>query len=88
MKYIKTQTGSGVEEIFLFPDVVSHDCMAEVIRHIRDQTYGNWKRVPRDPVSAGLVDANGKCYGMSESLGLKSLGAKDTKLLKSQMSGQ
>lgn len=72
MKYITTEDENGKEELFLFPRGINHDAMAEVLGHIKNQTGGNWSRVRRMPVSAGFVDANGKCHGMSETLGLKS----------------
>jgi len=71
------------EEIFTFPDTVNHDCMAEVLGRIKNQTHGNWQRVFREPVSAGLVDENGICYGESETLGLSSR-EEDTAILRAQ----
>ena len=40
MKYIVTETKKGTEEIFIFPNTVNHDCMAEVLCHIKDQSWG------------------------------------------------
>lgn len=84
MKYIRTTNEEGEDEIFTFPDTVNHDCMAEALELIRNQTYGNWSRVLRKPVSAGFIDAGGNCHGVSESLGLESLGDEDTELLRNQ----
>ena len=71
MKYIVTQNESGEREIFLFPSNVHHDAMAEVLSGIRNQTHGDWRRIHREPVSAGFV-VGGLCCGESESLHLKS----------------
>ena len=84
MKYITTEQKNGKLEIFTFPDSVNHDCMAEAIRKMRNQTFGNWERVGRIPLSAGFVNASGICLGESESLGLVSRGDKDTSLLRLQ----
>ncbi len=80
MKYIVTRLKNGVEEIFLFPRAVNHDCMAELLGHIRNRTHGNWERVRRDVVSAGFVEG-GVCTGRSESLGIGSR-PQDSDLLK------
>jgi hypothetical protein len=79
MKYIVTKQENGIEEIFVFPREVHHDCIAEVICRIRNQSFGEWQRIYRDPVSAGFVEG-GKCVGMSESLNLRSR-QQDTALL-------
>ena len=79
MKYIVTQDENGKEEIFVFPKSVNHDCMGEVLGYIKNQTWGNWERVFRFPISAGFTDGV-KCYGHSETLGLKSR-PEDTQLL-------
>lgn len=71
MKYIVTKTEDDKEEIFIFPKSVNHDCMMEVLSRIKNQTGGNWERVRRKAVSAGFT-AGVKCYGCSETLGLKS----------------
>ena len=83
MKYICTETPEGKHEIFTFPRDIEHAAMAEVLWHIKDQTHGNWKRIPRMPISAGFVDHAGTCFGESESLKLKSR-AEDTGLLAEQ----
>lgn len=67
MKYIVTEQADGTEEIFLFPRAVNHDCMADVLCHIRNHSHGNWKRISRVPIAAGFVEG-GKCTGNSESL--------------------
>jgi hypothetical protein len=71
-----------MEEIFLFPDWVNHNCMKEVLSRIKDQTHGNWTREFRMPISAGFVSHNLECHGKSETLGLESRGDIDTKILK------
>jgi hypothetical protein len=82
MKYIVTVDSSDVEEIFLFPKTVRHDCMAEAIRGVKNQLHGNWYRVKRTPISAGFI-VNGECTGSSETLNLKSR-QQDTVLYKRQ----
>lgn len=72
MKYIVTENEEGVEEIFVFPNAVHHDAMAEMLGRIKNQTHGNWTRVRRHPVAAGFIDHSGHCYGQSETLGLAS----------------
>lgn len=79
MKYIVTQDENGKEEIFIFPKSQNHDCFAESVEGIRNQTWGNWERIFRRPISAGFTDGV-KCYGHSETLGLKSR-PEDTQLL-------
>lgn len=79
MKYIVMKSESEEEEIFLFPRHIDHDCMAEVLGRIKNQSFGNWHRVLRQLVSAGFVD-DGHCHGRSESLGLASR-PQDTELL-------
>lgn len=85
MKYITTEQEDGKQEVFVFPKSIDHDAMAEVLPHIKNQTYGRWERVYRKPISAGFVDQNWICYGCSESLDLISR-PEDTKLLAEQMS--
>lgn len=87
MKYIVTQRdteldGVFIEEIFIFPKSVNHDCFAEVVNCIKNETHGNWHRVRRTVISAGFTDGV-KCYGHSESLNLNSRKELDTELLKS-----
>ncbi len=80
MKYIVMSDEDGKEEIFIFPKSVNHDCMAEAISRIKNQTWGNWVRVWRTTVSAGFV-SDGVCSGYSETLGLKSRGDQDSQLI-------
>lgn len=87
MKYITTCDDDGKEEIFLFPKSINHDAMAEVLGRIKNQTHGNWHRAHREPVAAGFVSADKKCFGRSESLGLDSR-PEDTILLAKQMAQQ
>ncbi|MBT4130952.1 MAG: hypothetical protein HOD58_06255 [Gammaproteobacteria bacterium] len=84
MKYICTINSEGKEEIFTFPATINHDAMAESISGIKNHTHGDWERVLRDPVSAGFVDADSKCYGESESLGIESR-PEDSALLAAQL---
>lgn len=84
MKYIATRDDNGKEEVFVFPKVIDYDGMAEVLNYIKNQVYGNWRRIPRKPVSAGFVDRNWKCYGKCESLGLESRDV-DSEILKKQL---
>lgn len=73
----------GNEEIFTFPNSVNHDCMAEVLRGIKNQTWGVWERNRRFPVSAGFVSEGRVCYGESETLNLHSR-PNDTAILQGQ----
>jgi len=80
MKYIVTVDADNLREIFIFPETVNHDVMAENIERMRDKSWGNWKRLTRTPVSAGFINQSG-VYGKSESLGLAS-SPEDNELLK------
>lgn len=73
MKYIVTenQSNNDKEEIFIFDEAIHHDCMAEMLPYIKNQSYGNWVRQDRVPVSAGFYDGK-SCYGRSETLDLDS----------------
>ena len=82
-KYICTKSEYG-EEVFTFPSNVNHDAMAEVLGCIKNHTHGNWKRVFREPISAGFVNANGDCFGKSETLNLDSRMETDSNLLAEQ----
>jgi len=84
MKYIRTVDNNDKHEIFVFPNSVNHDVMAEALAMMKNQTHGNWQRVFREPVSAGFVNAIGQCYGESETLGLESMDW-DTELVRKQM---
>lgn len=86
MKFITTIDEEGKEELFTFPKSINHDAYTEALEGIRNQTHGNWERIYRKPISAGLIDSNFKCYGTSESLGLSSR-KEDTELLKEQLRG-
>lgn len=81
MKYIVTQDREGKEDIFIFPKSVNHDCMAEVLTRIKDQSWGNWERVYREPIAAGFTDGK-LCCGRSETLDLDSRGEVDARLIK------
>jgi len=83
MKFITTRDEAGVEEVFVFPERIHHDAMAEVLGRIKNQTHGNWSRVMRRPVAAGWVDASWHCYGKSETLSM-SARPEDTELLAKQ----
>lgn len=80
MKYIVTKDDDGKEEFFMFPKNINHDCMMEVLKHIKNQTGGNWRRVPRKAIAAGFTDGR-RCLGRSETLNLDSRGAKDEALI-------
>ncbi len=71
MKYITTKSEEGKTEIFLFPRDIDHDAMAEAIARVRNKTRGDWRRIRREPVSAGFV-TGGVCHGKSETLSLES----------------
>lgn len=84
MKYIVADI-DGVEEIFTFPNKVSHDRMAEALEAIRfDTGFRDWERKIRkrdgDIISAGFIDAGGKAYGRSETLNMDSRPEKDSLL--------
>jgi len=83
MKYVVMKDTEGKETIFIFDESINHDCMAEVAGHIKNQSYGHWERVRRSPVAAGFTDGI-KCWGLSESLDMKSRGDVDAKLIKSR----
>ena len=81
MKFITTSNPEPLEEeIFLFPNSVDHDTLAEALHRIRNQSHGNWHRVHREPISAGFVSVAGECHGKSETLSL-SARPEDTDLL-------
>lgn len=80
MKYIVTKTEGGVEELFMFPKSINHDCMAEVLGRIKDQSYGSWRRVYREPIAAGFITGT-CCHGRSETLNLDSRGRLDEMLI-------
>jgi len=81
VKYI-VMSLAGKEEIFVFPRMVDHDRMAEACERIRFG-HRDWNRLYKqngECVAAGFIDG-GKCHGHSETLGIKSRGEADTKLL-------
>jgi len=80
MKYIVTQNEEGKEELFMFPKSIDHDCMAEVLSHIRSSSTGRWVRARRKPIAAGFTDGK-KCVGRSETLDLDSRGPIDEALI-------
>ena len=76
MKYIMFQCKSDGHPTMLlpvvFPDVMTHKDVAEVIEHVKvspEGPFAKWWQWPK-PVSAGFLNGNG-CYGNSESLALK-----------------
>lgn len=81
MKYIVTKDEDGVEEFWMFPMVINHNDMMESLRYLKNR-FGadNWRRVVRKPIAAGFTDGK-KCTGHSETLNLKSRGAKDEALI-------
>lgn len=82
MKYIVTQDedNNNREEIFIFDQIIHHDCMMEMIGRIKNQSHGNWNRQHRVAIAAGFTDGR-KCWGYSETIGLKSRGDKDSDLI-------
>lgn len=83
MKYIVTTNCDNYdkEEIFIFNENIHHDCMAEAIEGIKNQSHGNWDRQYHKPIAAGFTDGR-KCWGRSETLGLGSRGKVDSDLIK------
>jgi hypothetical protein len=83
MKYVVVSSEEQGEQLFIFPKNINHDSFAEVLSNIRFYKNGNlrdWKRIYREPISAGFTDGV-KCYGKSESLNLNSR-PEDTEILK------
>ncbi|MCP3017420.1 hypothetical protein [Cupriavidus basilensis] len=78
-----SKDGHPAESIFLFPNHVDHDRMAEALEAIRFGSRHNWRRDYRDGevISAGFVNGHG-CYGRSETLDKDSRPVADTKLLR------
>lgn len=84
-KYITTQDEDGNEEVFLFPTAVHHDAMAEAIEALEGRTpEGEPDWVFRQPVAAGFVNNDGRCYGVSETLSLESR-TRDSQYLAQQL---
>jgi hypothetical protein len=80
LKYIVTLSEGSIEEIFVFPNAVNHDCMAESLMRIKNKTHGDWHRVHRTPIAAGFISQDGSCYGESLTLKLTSRNQVDTAL--------
>ena len=80
MKYIVTKDENGKEEIFIFSKAINHDCFAEAVSRIRDQSHGQWRRIDREPIAAGFTDGK-QCLGRSETLNLDSRGRLDEMLI-------
>lgn len=80
MKYIVTECEDGKEDIFIFSERIHHDCMMEMLRCIKNQSYGQWGRVSRGCIAAGFTDGI-KCWGRSETLDIDSRGEQDAKLI-------
>ncbi|MES2319959.1 MAG: hypothetical protein V4631_20965 [Pseudomonadota bacterium] len=81
-KYIAIKAKDGQELLFTFPDTVMHLHMLEAVRHVKQGVPANWVRPYRDAecVGAGFV-MDGRCYGLSTSLDVKSRHDVDTALL-------
>ena len=76
-KYIVVKEhGNGLEEIYVFPKDINHDCFYEAINN-QDEF--------RKIISGGFVNIDLVCQGHSESLGVKSR-SEDTVLLKKEIS--
>ena len=69
MKYIVTDT-EGKEELFIFPEHINHDAMAEVLSYIKTGDL-KWVRKFREPIRAGFI-RGGVASGRSETLNLDS----------------
>jgi hypothetical protein len=79
MKYVVVESEAG-EQLFTFPKNISHSAFAETLNHIRHENGRAWRRVHKEPISAGFVQG-GHCYGESETLKLQSR-PEDTELLR------
>ncbi|MFZ6655866.1 hypothetical protein [Undibacterium sp. TJN19] len=81
-KYIVMQSGSE-ELIFIFPESIAHNHMAEAVCQVRQGIGGRWTKphFNAKPISAGFVSNDGICYGKSETLNLGSRLGLDTMLL-------
>jgi hypothetical protein len=62
MKFITTQYENNKQDIFIFPKHIKYEVMADILPYIKNQTHGNWRRIPRQPISAGLVDHTQTCH--------------------------
>lgn len=72
VKYIVTETANNMEEIYIFPKRINHDCFYEIINNSVDDF--------KEAISAGFIQ-DGTCYGSSETLGLRSRKSTDTVLI-------
>jgi hypothetical protein len=83
MKYIVINHPTLGELISVFPKHIRHDRFYESIRQIRFGGEVNWEKtlISQPVVSGGFVSPDGVCYGVSESLGVKSRVKQDTALL-------
>ena len=86
MKYVCLMNDeTKKEEIFTFPNNINHDAFAMGICRLKNHLHGNWRRIRRDVISAGFVDASFNCFGRSETLRLDSRGEVDSLLLSEQI---
>ena len=73
MKYVVFANPVGKETITIFPSIVMHVEMADLVKGVS-------KRLK--PISAGFINERGECYGESISLGgLESREQEDTDIL-------
>lgn len=82
MKYIVYKNGN-IENLVAFPHTIDHDRMAEAMEALRFGGPRNWYRRCGAVVAAGFIDG-GQCNGHSETLGIKSRGEVETRLLAAQ----
>ncbi len=80
MKYVTVRSDKSGEQLFIFPKNIDHNRFAEVLNNIKHGEANNWTRIYHEVISAGFTDGV-KCYGGSETLGVKSRPF-DTELLK------
>lgn len=86
MKYIviATKLGGMERELpFIFPDAIVHARMFQYMSHQMTMHHGcnSVTCVAAGFLSSVGVGALGQCYGNSESLGIKSRGEEDDKLM-------
>lgn len=88
MKYVCFKNEElGFDEVMVFPATINHNCFAEGVSRIKNQTTGQWHRVTRTPVSAGFVTFlkdKAVCFGKSITLNLESR-EEDTLILNKQL---
>lgn len=86
MKYIVVEfigLSPKAEQMFVFPESIPHDYMAEAlaaIRHAPPNSMNAWSRYIPECVSAGFITSTGDCFGRSETLDLESRPDEDTEL--------